>query len=471
MRATVTVVGLGPSGEDLLPAANRELITSAPVAFLRTRHHPSAAALAAIPSFDHHYEDAASFDEVYRRIVEDLVAAAEVAATAGDAVVYGVPGSPLVAERTVELLRHDSRVQLSVVPALSFLDLAWQRLGVDPVDAGVRLVDGTRFAEHAAGQDGPLVVAQCWSQSVLSEIKLAAEEAVPEAVTVLHHLGLPDEVVVRVPWPELDRAVVPDHLTSVWVPSFGAGVGRELVAVDELVRRLRADCPWDRQQTHESLTRHLLEESYEVIDALHAFAEAHRVADHARDVDPVVVDAVEEELGDLLFQVFFHARLAAERGEFTIADVARALREKLVGRHPHVFGDAVAPDAASVLASWEEHKKKEKGRRSVTEGVPSALPALALAAALSTRAASVPGFEPEDLEQARAGVAAALSGFGTDAGLQRAGALLWSVAALVQRAGVDPEGALRIAALGFKDRVRRAEELASASSDERHPGG
>ncbi|HEY1733140.1 MAG TPA: SAM-dependent methyltransferase, partial [Acidimicrobiales bacterium] len=323
----MTVVGLGPAGPDLLTAAAAELLAGASTAFLRTDRHPAAVAFGAVPSFDRHYEAADSFDDVYARIVDDVVAAA-VTAGRREPVVYAVPGSPLVAERTVELLRADPRVDVTIVPAMSFLDLAWARLGVDPVAVGVRLVDGTRFEADAAGERGPLLVAQCWSADVLSAIKLSVDvDRLPPGqptptVTVLHHLGLADERVETVDWDDLDRAVAPDHLTSVWIPSFAGPVAGDLVALDQLVRRLRQDCPWDREQTHASLTRHLLEESYEVIDAIDELTRAEAAADSppigtavAGDGTAAVADAVdhlEEELGDLLFQVYFHSCLAAE---------------------------------------------------------------------------------------------------------------------------------------------------------------
>lgn len=464
-------MGLGPAGPDLLGEDARAAIAGAEAAYLRTSRHPAAAGLAEVASFDRHYEDSETFEEVYERIAEDLLAAARAVATeGGGSVVYAVPGSPLVAERTVELLRADPRVDVTVLPALSFLDLAWDRLAVDPLAASVRLVDGTRYREQAAGERGPLLIAQCWSTDVLSEVKLAVGEAIPAAgyaggdggeepvteptVTVLHHLGLPDEVVVEVAWHELDRAVEADHLTSVWVPRLAAPVAAELVALQELVRRLRHDCPWDRQQTHSSLTRHLLEEAYETIDAIDALARARSGPEAA-----AATLHVEEELGDLLFQVYFHSLLAAEEGRFTLADVAKGVHDKLVSRHPHVFGDVVARDASTVLANWEEIKKAEKGRTSVTDGIPPALPALALAAKLQRKAAAVPGMTAPSLEDLRIAVATSLGELmaddASDAG--RSGDLLWAVSDLVRRSGVEPEDALRTAALRFRDRVRAIE--------------
>lgn len=388
----VVVVGLGPAGPDLLTAGTLAAIDAVPVRFLRTRRHPAASAVPDATAFDDRYEAAASFEEVYAAIVEAVVSAA---ATHGE-VLYAVPGSPVVAERAVELLLADDRVEVEVLPALSFLDLAWARLGVDPVALGARLVDGRRFAVEAAGERGPLLVGQCDQPHVLSDIKLSVDDG-PAEVVVLQRLGLPDELVRTVAWDDLDREVVPDHLTSLWIPELAAPVGAELVRFHELVRTLRAECPWDREQTHASLTRHLLEESYEVLEAI----------DHLDEETGEGFEALEEELGDLLFQVVFHAVLGAESGQFTLADVARGIHDKLRDRHPHVFDPAAEPTSVEQLSTdWERRKVEEKGRDSVMDGIPAALPALAYAAKVQKKAASqgvdwrdLPGVDPGALER------------------------------------------------------------------------
>src|SRR5581483_2939910 len=167
---TVVVVGLGPAGPELLTEAAKDAIARIPERYVRTTRHPSASAVAGAHSFDEVYDRAASIEEVYAGIVDAL---AEAAVNSGE-ILYAVPGSPLVAERTVELLRADDRVDVDVVAGLSFLDLAWASLGVDPVAAGVRVVDGRRFGVEAAGERGPLLVAQCDAKDVLSDIKLSA---------------------------------------------------------------------------------------------------------------------------------------------------------------------------------------------------------------------------------------------------------------------------------------------------------
>ena len=461
------VVGLGPAGPDLVPEAATRALGGAARVFVRTARHP--AAVVAGPGaefFDDLYDTAGDFDQVYAGIVEAVVSAALRVGAGERYVAYAVPGSPFVAERTVTMLRADGRVSVEVVPAPSFLDLAWDRLGVDPLAAGVRLVDAADFATGAAGQSGPLLVAQCHSRDLLSGVKLAVDEpSVPGAaeVVVLHHLGLADETVRRVAWDDLDRVVVPDHLTTLWIEELAPPVAAELVRLDELVRVLRARCPWDRRQTHGSLARHLLEEAYEALDAIETLAAAEP------DVPPPAVAHLEEELGDLLFQVVFHAALAAEEGRFTLADVARAVHDKLVRRHPHVFGDAVAETPEDVAERWEVLKKAEKGRASVTEGIPDALPALALAAKLQRKAESVRMPVPDaagrraELQRGLdrlAGLPAGASGETLDATteeVQLVGELLFALADVSRRAGVDPESALRAYARRFRGHIESSE--------------
>lgn len=445
-RPTVVVVGLGPAGPDLVTAAATDAIARAGRRFLRTRRHPAAPVVGEAESFDHLYERAGSLDEVYAGIVDALVAAAE----RDGEVLYAVPGSPVVAERSVELLRADGRVAVELVPALSFADLAWVRLGVDPLAQGVRLVDGHRFATEAAGERGPLLVAQCDTADVLSEVKLAVGDVVDATagegdgeptVTVLQRLGLSDESVVTLPWHELDRAVEPDHLTSVYVPELAAPVAGEVAAFAEVVRRLRAECPWDREQTHHSLRRHLLEEAYEVLEAI----------DHLDVEAGVGFEALEEELGDLLFQVVFHATLAAEEGQFTLADVARGVSTKLIGRHPHVFAGVEVADADEVAARWEQLKKAEKGRASVMDGIPAALPALLYATKVQKKAAS----EGVDWRTLVAG----------DPALSDTGRRLLDAVDAARAAGDDPETELRLAAEHLRDRFRALEQPEDADGD------
>lgn len=450
----ITVVGLGPAGPELTTPAAAACLGSGPVV-LRTGRHPAAApylGLERVETFDALYEEASSFEELYQQIVDALLERAE----AHGALTYAVPGSPTVAERTVELLRATvTDLHLEVVPGMSFCELAWVRLGIDPLQAGVRLVDAERFAAEVADASGPVLVGQCWSNAVLSSVKVALETP-PEHAVLAHHLGLLDEVVAEVDWSEIDRTLEADHLTSLYLPSLGSGVGRELVRLDELIHVLRERCPWDRIQTHESLLRHLLEETYEAIEAIEALGS---------DPDSAAIAHLEEELGDVLCQVLFHSVIAAEQGWFNLADVARGLADKLVRRHPHVFGDdSEEVQAADVLANWEAAKREEKGRTSLLDGIPQALPALSLTAKLQRRAREALGTSvvDEDFRARVARLVEAVLGGDVAAG----GALVFLLARFLADRGADAEELVRNQARGFSEQFLAAERRAAISGVE-----
>ncbi len=444
--ASIDIVGLGPAGEEYITEHTRNVIASHSVRFLRTSQHPSAAIVGHAQSLDHHYERSTTFDDVYRGILEELVRAAH----EHGRIVYAVPGSPLILERTVALLLADDRVTCRVHPAMSFLDMVWTRLGIDPVESAVRLIDAHEFSSASAGDGGALLIAHCHANWVLSDVKLAAEDSGDLSnddiqAVVLHHLGLDDEQVITVPWSEIDRCVEADHLTSLFVPELKAPVGRDLIAFHELARRLRRECPWDREQTHQSLTTYLLEETYEVVDALLALDEN----DSSTDDDLV------EELGDLLYQIEFHAAIAEQEGRFTMGDVARGIHDKMVRRHPHVFTTGVpSPDATSIdsdaealIESWDEIKKAEKAAKAASgrpvsdspfDGIVEAAGSLSYASAILARSAKLgrPIDSSDDLNAIE------------DLGLH-----LLDVVAECRRRKIDPEVVLRASARAHRSMV------------------
>ncbi|HWS45536.1 MAG TPA: MazG nucleotide pyrophosphohydrolase domain-containing protein, partial [Acidimicrobiia bacterium] len=397
-RPRVVVVGLGPAGIDLLLPAARAALERIPVRYARTARHPVVGDLAragvALEPLDLLYDSGDDLDAVYAAIAARVVEAAH---EHGE-VAYAVPGSPSVAERTVVLLRAGG-IEVEIVPGLSFADLAWNRLGIDPM-TGARVVDARAFTVDAAGFAGPLLLAQCDTRFVLSDVKLALLESLrpDHDVAVLQRLGMPDEHIAHVALAELDRAVEPDHLTSVFVDTGEASVAGELARLVALTERLRGPggCPWDAEQTHHTLRRHVLEEAYEVADAI----ELLPVDAPGGEIAPGAYDALEDELGDLLFQVMIHSVLAAEAGAFTIADVARGIHDKLVRRHPHVFGEVQAETADAVVTNWEQIKKDESGHDSLVEGITPGLPSLLYAQKLFRKAASigldVPGAPVDD---------------------------------------------------------------------------
>lgn len=454
----VVVVGIGPAGPELITEQTQREIARISHRYLRTARHPSAKAVPNAVSCDDLYEAADTFDDVYAAIVARLV---EAAREHGE-ILYAVPGSPLVLERTVQLLVADTRVTCVIHPAMSFLDLAYARLGIDPIESTLTLIDGHNFATAAAGRAGPLLVAHTHANWVLTDIKLAAESATgDEPVTILCRLGSPDEFITQTTWAQLDRVVTADHLTCLYIPHLAAPVAGEMARLHQLTRTLRERCPWDQKQDHASLVRYLVEESYEVVDALQALDANDATTD----------DALIEELGDLLYQIEFHAIIAEQEGRFTMADVAQGVHDKLVRRHPHVFPPTdsalvTATDAETVKANWDDIKQIEKGRTSAFDGLAHSQPSLAYAEAVQQRAAKV-GFDWPDVDGALPKIAeeaaelrAAARHADTARTRDELGDLLFAVVNVARHLRVEPETALRASTIKFRRRFEQVEAIA-----------
>jgi tetrapyrrole methylase family protein / MazG family protein len=260
--------------------------------------------------------------------------------------------------------------------------------------------------------------------------------------------------VKRVALADLDRTVTPDHLTSLFVDTGRTAIAGEFAALVALTERLRGPggCPWDAEQTHHSLARHLLEEAYEVVEAIDALpAEA---PGGAQPVPAGAYDALEDELGDLLFQVVIHSVLAREAGAFTIADVARGIHEKLVRRHPHVFGTVEVGGSDDVVRNWEQIKRAEKGTGSLVSGI-TGLPALLLVPKLFRKAESI-GLDP-----AAGAVDRARAALGDDVDSDAMTELLAAVVTIAWAHDVDPEAALRDWARRYRDHFAAMEAQAS----------
>jgi len=397
----ITIAGLGPGALEMISLQTLAALQQAPQVILRTARHPAVADLPShgisFTTCDDLYETHGTFEEVYQAIVSRLLAAAQQAP-----LVYAVPGDPLVAEHTVQLLRKIPDLCLDILPALGAVNVILQRLGLDPGD-GLRLADARDpflrpVHEAPTPEDEPafhgavridVSVPTIWMQvdtvMVASDLKLILLEQYPpeHPLTVLTAVGAgADETINTVPLAELDRGPLITHLTSVFVPALPWPQRRHTVmdlrAIMALLRSARG-CPWDREQDMPSLRRTFIEEAYEVAEAIDR--------DH-----PV---ALADELGDLLLNIIFAAQLGAEEGLFDFDDIVAALADKLIRRHAHVFGDVQAETAGAVLHSWEQIKageRTEKGDLRIFDDVPLALPALARAQKLQKRAARV-GFD------------------------------------------------------------------------------
>jgi tetrapyrrole methylase family protein/MazG family protein len=400
----IFLIGLGPGDPQRLPAYNVDLLTSGLPVYLRTARHPVLAspALASLTftAFDEVYETSSSFDETYDSIVTRVLSA--VAEAPQGKIVYAVPGHPLIGETTVSRLITTAREQeipFKVVGAPSFIDACLEAIGAAITD-DLHIVDALTLNPNAPmppdslQSAAPLLLYQVHSQSAASNAKLALMRAgYPDdyPVTLIRAAGVPgEEDTMEMPLYQMDRGyTAPNaHLTSVYVAALPAERRRpsfpRLVEVMAQLRDPENGCPWDLKQTHETLRRYALEEAYEVVEAIDSG-------------DP---DKLCDELGDLLLQVVFHAQLASEQGVFEIVDVCEAIVDKLVRRHPHIFGDVKVANADEVLTNWNAIKATEKSnenRKSRLDGIPKALPALMTALEVSKRAVKA-GFEWPDVQ-------------------------------------------------------------------------
>lgn len=385
----ITIVGLGPGAFGLITVETLELLKAAKPLILRTAKHPTVSGLKErgieFTSYDYVYEEQDSFENVYQTIAENCLQQA----AAGENLVYAVPGSPLVAEKTVTLIRklaEERGISLSIIPGMSFLEVLYTRLAVDPIE-GVTVLDAADVPELPPELSTALVVTQVYNNYVASEVKLALMEHYPDdyEVVLVKDLGLPTEKIIKVPLFEIDRIPGIDHLTSLYVPRKSPRKQFTLDPIVDIMAQLRSPegCMWDIEQTHSSLRRYLIEEVYEVVEA----------------IDLEESDKLCEELGDLLLQIVFHARIAEEAKEFTMQQVVDVITEKMVRRHPHVFGDVTLRDAGEVVLNWEALKRLEYGseRLSVLDGIPKGLPSLMRAYKLQSKAAKV-GFDWDDIQ-------------------------------------------------------------------------
>ncbi|MGD8820981.1 MAG: nucleoside triphosphate pyrophosphohydrolase [Anaerolineae bacterium] len=458
----ITILGLGPGNPQHLTQEAWEVLSQAREVYLRTSRHPTVAALPthlALHSFDELYETLSDFATVYETIAERIVDLGRQL----PGVVYAVPGHPLVGESSVMLVLARAReegVPVRLVAGLSYIEPVLAVLELDGME-GLQLADAVELAalhHPSLDPDRPALIGQLYGQRLASEVKLTLLNAYPaeHPVTLVRAAGTADSAVHTVALHELDHGQKVDHLTTLYVPQLPEPGG--LASFQETVARLRAPdgCPWDREQTHQSLRATLLEETYEALAAL----------DEEDD------DKLCEELGDVLMQVAMHVQIATEEGTFQFADVIGRIDAKLKRRHPHVFGDLIVQDSAEVLSNWEMIKEQERSssggesvHRSRLDSVPGILPALARAQALSDRAARV-GFDWTDvdgvLDKVAEEVAELRDVLAPEARARELGDLLFSIVNVARWLDIDAETALRGTCDRFIGRYATMEHMARA---------
>src|SRR5437588_4759175 len=417
MMTSITIVGLGPGQWSDLTLQAHTVVTQAAadekIVYFRTLIHPTVEPLKAeipnlrIESFDRLYDESSNWEMLYQQIAEEICMLAE-----QQPVIYAVPGHPLIGESSVQRVLALARARglsTNIVAGLSFLEPVCTALELDPLESGTQIVDATTLAALATDEIAgkiiptlPLLVAQVYNRRIASAVKLALSELYPDewrvklvtaALTSTGNTEDQHEAVIEMPLYELDRNSLANHLSTLYVPPLDEVTALRLPETLRYVTmRLRREpdgCPWDRVQTHQSLIRYVIEETYEVVEA----------------IEENDMEGLSEELGDLLLQVYLHSEIARQHEEFTLGDVYEHVSAKLIRRHPHVFGQVEVENAGQVVQNWETIKRQERAAagkdvktESVLDGVPPALPALMVAQEYQKLAARL-GFDYKNTQQ------------------------------------------------------------------------
>jgi tetrapyrrole methylase family protein / MazG family protein len=460
-NAGIVLMGLGPGGADLLTLQAWQWLEQIPEIYVRTRQHPTLAGFPkdlSVVSFDELYETSEKFEEVYEKIITRVL---ELGQRPGG-VTYAVPGHPFVAEATCpEIFRRakEMGILVRVIEGLSFIEPTFTALGLDPFPR-TEMVDALDLASlHTPPfpPDQAALVAQIYSREVAADVKLTLTSIYPDThpVRLVHAAGSAEQVVEDLALYEIDRSQHVGLLTTLYVPPLAPDAAVE--GFQEIVAHLRAPdgCPWDKEQTQQSMGPSLLEETYEALDAL-------------EKGDP---EAFCEELGDLLLVLMMEAQIASEDGDFNFADVVQGISHKIVYRHPHVFGEVKVDGTVGVLKNWEALKEAERKAKNkdgdkpkgMLDALPKTLPALMQAQEYQDRVARV-GFDWPNIE----GVIAKFmeewreveAASEPEEREMELGDLLFSAVNLVRWNKLDAESLLRKANLRFKQRFAHIEQAA-----------
>lgn len=457
----IKIIGLGPGSMEALTIGTLDILKGSEHIYFRTIKHPTVEYINTLgisyKSYDEKYEMAENFDEVYNSIVEDLLKEYE---SFGD-IVYAVPGHPLVAEKSVNILLkrcEKLNIEARIIPAVSFVDALMESLRIDPIE-GLKIIDAFDIKNSVLDKRSGVIVTQVYDKFIASEVKLALQDYYSDEKEIyfVRAAGVKElESIRKIPLYMLDRQPDIDHLTSLYIPKDMDGK-KDFYDLLKIMDTLRSPdgCPWDREQTHESLKKYLIEESYEVLEAI-----------DEKDDSKLI-----EELGDVLLQVVFHAQLGMEEGYFNINDIISSISNKMIYRHPHVFGENKLSTADEVLESWDAIKKKEQGLTTHTDElkhIAKSLPALIRAGKIQKKASKV-GFDWDRVESAMdkvleefCEVKDVYKGNNRAKILEEVGDLLFASVNVSRFLDIDPEFALNYTIDKFINRFEYIETSAAA---------
>lgn len=342
-------------------------------------------------SYDYAYEEKDKFEDVYEFIAKDLI---EMTKNYNE-INYLVPGHPLSSEKTSEYLLlygKDNDVDINIISSMTFISPILKLVQKD-ITNGTKIIDSLSIDNNELDINTDIIITQVYNKLIASEMKLCLSEVYGDEheITVLNKIGLKEESLKKIQIHELDRLENFDHTTYIYIPKVENNTIRKynMYNLIKIMEKLRSKegCPWDMEQTHESLREFVIEEAYEVVDA----------------IDSEDVDLLTEELGDLLLQIVFHSQIGKEEGYFNINDVISAVCNKMILRHPHVFKNTNVENVDEVLYNWNVIKDREKNINSYTDRlkqISKSIPALSKSFKVQQKAADV-GFDWPDISGAK----------------------------------------------------------------------
>ncbi len=456
MSPSITVVALGPGKPELMTLQSVETLRQAQVLVLRTARHPAAQWLQAqgisFSSLDDLYDQYEDFDQLHRAMAAELWKKAS-----EEPVTFAVPfPSQDGAVDALASLRPENAA-LKVLPGLSQADTVFnQALGVSTVQQGQRIITASAISALRLDPTCPLLVTEIDSPLLASDVKLMLTDLYPDELecSVLSTDSSGIGCIRQITLCELDRLKHYDQTLCLLVPPVPF-TARNRFDTDDLLQIMEVlrspdGCPWDREQTHQSLRKYLIEECYEAAGAIDAGDDAQ----------------LADELGDVLLQIVFHASIGRSHASFNMRDIATCICRKMIFRHAHVFGTVHCANAEEVSVSWEKLKKAEKHQTTQAQAmkdVALSLPALMRAAKVQKKAAAV-GFDWDSASEALYKVHEEADEVGEEllSGTklkEEIGDLLFACVNVARLADVEPEEALEAATQKFLQRFEKMEHL------------
>ncbi|MCR4723477.1 MAG: MazG family protein [Eubacteriales bacterium] len=448
------IMGFGPGDKGDITLRTIDALKKCDLVFARTMVHPSAEILdeysIRYESLDSLYESSADFDSLYDEIVKKVLSCRE------DTVGYIVPGSACIAEKAAVKLMKEAECEVEVIPSVSFIDSIFTALKRDAA-ASFKLIDALSLDEQEPDVRSLNIICQIYDREVAGDVKVALGRYYSDDTTVymVNSAGSKDERVIEMPLCEIDRRRDTDHLSTLVIPPQTAeGSPSDFYSFHSIIGKLRGEngCPWDSVQTHESLTPYVIEEAYEVVDA----------------IDKKDMDSLCEELGDLLLQISLQTKIAEEDEDFDIQDVIRGVSEKMIRRHPHVFAGSELPE--DFWQQWDDIKAQEHEKRTPYEEmdtVPKKHPALRYAQKVGKRApAAIRELAETDdptVDSLITQVGISAESGETEKAEAVTGRILFTIANRLKKWDIDPEEALRRYCAGLVIDTGRAEDLLKES--------